>query len=112
AMQVLPPNQFRAQLSALFLLVSHLMGLGLVTTLVALLTDRVFGTPKAVGDSMAVLISAATLACIVLLGAGCGAYRRSLARERAAVSPGAAMVTTQSPPHQPSALRTQAAAPE
>ena len=83
AMQILPPNQLRAQISALFLLVSNLIGLGLGTTLVALLTDRVFGTPAAVGDSMAVLIGCATLACIVLLGAGCGAYRRSLAREEA-----------------------------
>jgi len=81
AMQILPPNQLRAQISALFLLVSNLIGLGLGTTLVALLTDRVFRTPAAVGDSMAVLIACATLACIVLLGAGCGAYRRSLARE-------------------------------
>lgn len=109
AMQVLPPNQFRAQISALFLLVSNLIGLGLGTTLVALLTDRVFGTPRAVGDSMAILISAATLACIILLGAGCGAYRRSLTRERAAALPDATAVPVQSSP-QPPVLHTQATA--
>lgn len=111
AMQVLPPNQFRAQISALFLLVSNLIGLGLGTTLVALLTDRVFGTPKAVGDSMAVLISIATLACIVLLGAGCGAYRRSLARERSAASSDAATVAAESSRRQTPVRRATATAP-
>ena len=42
-MQILPPNQLRAQVSALFLLISNLIGLGLGTTAVAaLLTDRWF----------------------------------------------------------------------
>lgn len=81
AMQILPPNQLRAQVSALFLLISNLVGLGLGTTAVALLTDRLFRDPAAVGHSMSLLIGVATLACIGLLAAGCGKYRRSLARE-------------------------------
>lgn len=41
ALQMLAPNQFRARLSALFLLVSNLIGLGIGTTLVAIITDKV-----------------------------------------------------------------------
>ena len=40
ALQMLAPNQFRARLSALFLLVSNLIGLGVGTTLVAIITDK------------------------------------------------------------------------
>ena len=87
AMQILPPNQLRAQVSALFLLISNLIGLGLGTTAVALLTDRWFRDPAAVGQSLSAMIGAAAVACVVLLAMGCGSYRRSLAAEAA---PGAA----------------------
>ncbi|MNQ37421.1 Hexuronate transporter [compost metagenome] len=81
AMQILPPNQIRAQVSALFLLISNLIGLGVGTTAVALLTDRLFGTPGAVGQSLSLLIAGATVLCVLLLAAGCASYRQSLARE-------------------------------
>lgn len=81
AMQILPPNQIRAQVSALFLLISNLIGLGLGTTAVALLTDRLFGTPGAVGQSLSLLIAGATVLCVLLLAAGCASYRQSLTRE-------------------------------
>ena len=81
AMQTLAPNQMRAQISALFLLVSNLIALGIGTTVVALFTDRVFGA-AAVGHSMSIVnVAAATLATL-LLAAGCRHYRRSLDRER------------------------------
>ncbi|MGS1108658.1 spinster family MFS transporter [Achromobacter anxifer] len=78
AMQILPPNQLRAQVSALFLLISNLIGLGLGTTAVAMLTDRLFKNPAAVGQSMSVLVGVAAVLCIGLLAAGCKYYRRSL----------------------------------
>ncbi|MBO1015640.1 MFS transporter [Achromobacter sp. SD115] len=78
AMQILPPNQLRAQVSALFLLISNLIGLGLGTTAVAMLTDRLFKSPAAVGQSMSVLVGVATVLCIALLALGCKHYRRSL----------------------------------
>lgn len=84
AMQILPPNQIRAQVSALFLLISNLIGLGLGTTAVALLTDRLFKQPAAVGQSLSILVGGATVLCIVLLATGCARYRRSLAWEDAA----------------------------
>ncbi|UXY55616.1 spinster family MFS transporter [Pseudomonas tohonis] len=81
AMQILPPNQMRAQVSALFLLISNLIGLGLGTTLVALLTDRLFQSPALVGHSVSLLNLAAVVLTLALLGKGCGHFRRSLARE-------------------------------
>ncbi|NML31440.1 spinster family MFS transporter [Paraburkholderia antibiotica] len=81
AMQALAPNQMRAQISALFLLVSNLIGLGLGTTLVALVTDKVFGSPLAVGHSMTVINAIATALTVGLLFVGCKHFRTSLERE-------------------------------
>lgn len=87
AMQILPPNQIRAQVSALFLLISNLIGLGLGTTAVALLTDRLFMNPGAVGQSLSLLIGGATVLCVGLLAAGCSSYRQSLTREEGEGNP-------------------------
>lgn len=81
AMQILAPNQVRAQVSAVFLLISNLLGLGLGTTLVALLTDRYFGSPAAVGSSMSLVIAGASVLTVLLLWRGCGRFRESYARE-------------------------------
>jgi MFS family permease len=81
AMQTLAPNQMRAQISAVFLLISNLIALGVGTTLVALLTDKVFGSPKMVGMSMSVVNLIATLLAIGLLWLGCRQFRLSVARE-------------------------------
>lgn len=83
AMQTLAPNQLRAQISALFLLVQNLLALGLGTTIVALITDRVFRSPLAVGHSISIVNATASLVAAVLLGIGCRHYRRSLAQEEA-----------------------------
>ncbi|MDE4541001.1 MFS transporter [Pseudomonas sp. ITEM 17296] len=81
AMQILSPNQVRAQVSAVFLLISNLMGLGLGTTLVALITDRYFGVPAAVGSSMSIVSFVASSLAIVLLAKGCKCFRHSMQRE-------------------------------
>lgn len=81
AMQMLAPNQMRAQISAVFLLVSNLIGLGVGTTVVALITDKVLASPKAVGVSMSIVNLVATLLAISLLWLGCAHFRRSIIRE-------------------------------
>ncbi|WEK28875.1 MAG: MFS transporter [Candidatus Pseudomonas phytovorans] len=86
AMQILSPNQVRAQVSAVFLLISNLLALGLGTTLVALITDHYFGVPAAVGSSMAIVSGVASLLAILLLAKGCKCFRQSMQREH----PGAA----------------------
>ncbi|MFJ3370191.1 spinster family MFS transporter [Pseudomonas sp. NPDC086251] len=81
AMQILAPNQVRAQVSAVFLLISNLLGLGLGTTLVALLTDRYFGSPAAVGSSMSLVMGGASALTVLLLWRGCRRFCESYARE-------------------------------
>lgn len=81
AMQILPPNQMRAQISALFLLISNLIGLGLGTTLVALLTDRLFHNPAMVGSSISLLNAFAVALTLLLLIKGCRHFRESLKHE-------------------------------
>ncbi|WP_370311334.1 spinster family MFS transporter [Pseudomonas citronellolis] len=84
AMQVLTPSHLRAQVSALFLLVSNLVGLGVGTTLVALLTDQLFKDPKAVGSSVAIIVTFAAVLCVGLLGRGRRHFRNSLLRQSGA----------------------------
>ncbi len=86
AMQVLSPNQVRAQISALFLLTSNLVGLGAGTTLVAVLTDRYFKSPQLVGSSMSVVIGIAVVLTVALLGRGCRYFRESARTETVAES--------------------------
>lgn len=81
AMQILPPNQMRAQISALFLLISNLIGLGVGTTAVALLTDRLFENPALVGSSISLLNAFAIALTLLLLIKGCRHFRESLKRE-------------------------------
>jgi MFS family permease len=78
AFQLITPNQMRAQVSAVFLLVTNVFGLGLGATMVALLTDYVFGAPALVNYSLAlasVLVGVPALVCLIL---GLKPYRQSL----------------------------------
>lgn len=81
ATQILPPNQMRAQVSAVFLMISNLIALGIGTTLVAVMTDKLFKNPAAVGDSISLVNVIACLLTLTLLGLGCAQYRKSLERE-------------------------------
>ena len=73
------PNAMRAQVSALYLLAINLVGLGAGPTIVALLTDRVFGRDDAVHLSLLVVCLAAYLAGALVLRSGIGPMRASAA---------------------------------
>lgn len=81
AMQMLAPNQLRAQISSIFLLISNLVAVGIGTTLVALVTDRVFGNPVMVGYSISIIGFIACVLCFILLKAGSKSFERSLEQE-------------------------------
>jgi MFS family permease len=67
ALQELTPNRMRAQVSAVYLFIVTIVGLGFGPTAVALLTDRVFHDDAAVGTSLTiVLIVALSLAAVLL----------------------------------------------
>lgn len=82
AMQVLAPNQLRAQISAIFLLISSLIGLGIGTTLVALLTDKVFGDTQMVGYSIAIVGGCSAFLTALLLKLGCRHFVASMEVEK------------------------------
>lgn len=83
AMQMLAPNQMRAQVAAIFLLISNLFALGAGTTLVALITDYVFKDENAVGFSLAIVITLASLLAALLLQHGRSHFRSSIQGEGA-----------------------------
>lgn len=80
ALQIVSPNHVRAQISALYLFVLNLLGLGLGPTLVALCTDYVFQDESAVGASIALAGGTASiLGGLFLLGCR-KPFRESVAR--------------------------------
>src|SRR5690606_5970323 len=69
AIQVVTPNEMRAQVSALFLLFVNLLGYGAGAPLIAGLTDFVYGSPQALASAMSVsalLLAPIALACLLL----------------------------------------------
>ena len=83
AIQMAAPAHLRAQVSAIYLFVLNLTGMGVGPTLVALVTDLGFGDPRAVGQSMAIVgLVSAPLGALVLHG-GARAFSASVAQRQA-----------------------------
>jgi len=70
AIPMIAPNRLRAQLVAIYLLVANLVGPGLGPTIIALCTDYVFGDPKMVGVSIAIVCTTMIIAGTAILLAG------------------------------------------
>lgn len=72
AIQAMTPNRMRGQVSALYLTIANLMGLGLGPTWTALMTEHLFGGPQHVGQSLAAttVISLAAGAALLTLAGG------------------------------------------
>jgi MFS family permease len=69
ALQDLVPNRLRGRVVALLLLCGNLLGLGCGPTMVALVTDRVFGDEMMLKTSVGIVgLSAASLAFLLALG--------------------------------------------
>ncbi len=78
AFQLITPNEMRAQVSAVFLLITNVFGLGLGATFVALLTDFLFGAPERVNESIALMSALIGIPALCLLAWGLKPYRDSL----------------------------------
>lgn len=78
ALQVITPNQMRAQVSALYLFVVNIIGLGLGPTVVALITDYVFGDDLALRYSLAIMGGVTAPLAALVLALGLKHYRTSL----------------------------------
>ena len=70
ALQIMAPNQMRAQVTALFFLSMNLLGITGGTTLVALSTDFVFNDDKMVGYSMSLISTTGAILGAIILGWG------------------------------------------
>ena len=79
-LQEIVPPAMRAQASAFYLFVLNMLGLGCGPTVVALLTDYVFGSDLAVGHSLLVVTTVAPALAALLLALGLAPFRASLAR--------------------------------
>jgi len=78
ALQIMTPNQLRAQVAAIYVLVMGLIGLLLGPTSVALLTDYVFRDPMKVGYSISIVAAVTGPISAVLLFFARRPYRRAI----------------------------------
>lgn len=82
ALQSIVPNEMRGQVTALFLFFFTMIGLALAPTVVAALTDYVFGAPSMLRYSIAVLHLALGPAAVLIFGWGLAPYGRAYAQAR------------------------------
>lgn len=78
AIQEIMPNQARAMVSAVYLLILNIIALGFGPTLVALLTDFVFHDEKAIHLSLAIVMGVGSAFGLVSYSWGLGAYRSAI----------------------------------
>ena len=79
ALQVITPNRMRAQVSAVYILVINLIGLGLGPFFVAALSQYVFADGMTLGWSLSILHGLAPTAAAVIVFSGLRHYRQSYA---------------------------------
>jgi len=78
ALQLVTPNELRARVSALYVFVVNLVGLGLGPTAMALMTDFVFGDDKALRYSIALTTAIALPLAALVLTLGLKPYARAV----------------------------------
>jgi MFS family permease len=78
ALQEITPNQMRAQVTALYLFISNMCGIGLGPTFIAFFTDVVFQNDLAVGYSMSISVAIACPIGVLLFWRGLKPYRDGL----------------------------------
>jgi MFS family permease len=83
ALQLIVPNRARAQVSALYITITTLVGLTLGPLVVGFMTDHVFHDPKDIRFSMSIVIGLAAPSLFVLLSLARRPYRALRAAEQA-----------------------------
>lgn len=76
ALQIITPNQLRAQVSALLLFATNILGLVIGPTIVALLTDYVFVGDQYLNRSLALTSAVIAPLAAIILWRGLSAYRQ------------------------------------
>lgn len=80
ALQLMAPNQMRAQVTALFFLAMNILGIAAGTTLVALCTDYLFADELLVGYSMSLVSTCSAVLGALVLACGLRPFCVTLAR--------------------------------
>ena len=75
---LITPNRMRAQVLAIYLLVANLFGYSAGPTLIAWITDKVYGNPLAIGKSLGLAPPGVMIAGIALLALAITPYRQLL----------------------------------
>lgn len=75
ALQQATPNEFRGRLSAIYFIVTNLVGYSVGPLVTAALTQYVFGNPNQIGQSLGVLGALGAPAAILLFTAAAGPFR-------------------------------------
>ncbi len=83
AIQLITPNQMRAQVTAVYFLVANFLAIGFGPTSVALVTDYVFGNDADLRYSLSFVTGVSMLLAALFLLLGLKQYRLSLDRSRA-----------------------------
>jgi MFS family permease len=78
ALQLVTPNQLRAQVSAMLLFMTNLLGLGFGPVFVGLFSDHVFSGPMSLAYSLSLLAALCCPAAALLVWYGLPAYRQVL----------------------------------
>jgi hypothetical protein len=86
AVQLAAPNEFRAQISAAYLMALNNITSAFGATGVGFATDYVFRDEQAIGYSIALVIGLCAPAAALLLWLGCRPFREALARNATEVS--------------------------
>jgi MFS family permease len=76
AVNQVTPNQYRAQVSAVYLFVVNAIGLGVGPTLVPFLNDHVFHDPAKIRYSLVIVVFCSAVAAVALLASVRPIYRR------------------------------------
>jgi hypothetical protein len=80
--QAITPNRMRGTMGALYGACVNLAGLGIAPTLIALMTDHLFGGPAGIGRSLAAMSALSLITATVCLLLGLKDFRlRALALE-------------------------------
>lgn len=78
ALQVVTPNQMRAQISATWMLFLNVITAGIGPTAVGIITDSVFSDPLALGKAIALVNLVSVPIAALLLGAGLRSFRAAV----------------------------------
>ncbi|MGB6449998.1 MAG: MFS transporter [Steroidobacteraceae bacterium] len=83
ALQIITPNEMRAQITALFLFIFNTFGTGIAPLVVGLVTNHVIGSEARVGESIALTAAVFGPLAVLITWSGLKPYGRSVARARA-----------------------------